>query len=85
MLPAGPSASALAKGSAHVWAQAVGPDGDTATATLRTPDAYVHTVDAATWIASTLPNVGVAGFVTPAQVFGADFVLDLPGVERHDR
>lgn len=84
--PAGPSAKQLAKGRADVWAQLSNPSGQAVAATLTTPDAYIHTVDAALESVTRLSVGGVnPGFQTPAQAFGADFVLELPGVTRTDR
>lgn len=84
--PAGPSAKKLASGRAEVWAQITDPVGATTVATLMTPDAYVHSVDAALESARRLASGSpTAGFRTPAQEFGADFVTELPGVVRTDR
>ncbi len=84
--PAGPSAKRLARGHAEVWAQITDPSGAVTASSLTTPDAYVHSVDAALESARRL-SVGspTAGFRTPAQEFGADFVTELPGVVRTDR
>ncbi|MDJ0770080.1 MAG: saccharopine dehydrogenase NADP-binding domain-containing protein [Ilumatobacter sp.] len=86
MLPAGPSERARSKGSAEIWAVADDGAGGRAEATLTTPDAYVHTVDAALAIVERLGTTSpTPGFRTPAQEFGADFVLGLDDVVRHDR
>ena len=84
--PAGPSAKRLARGHAEVWAQITDPSGAVTASSLTTPDAYVHSVDAALESARRLA-VGspTAGFRTPAQEFGADFVTELLGVVRTDR
>jgi short subunit dehydrogenase-like uncharacterized protein len=69
-----------------VWAQITDPSGAVTVSSLTTPDAYAHSVDAALESARRL-SVGspTAGFRTPAQEFGADFVTELPGVVRTDR
>jgi short subunit dehydrogenase-like uncharacterized protein len=84
--PAGPSAKKLARGHAEVWAQITDPSGAVSVSSLTTPDAYVHSIDAALESARRLA-VGspTAGFRTPAQEFGADFVTELPDVVRTDR
>ena len=59
--------------------------GRRAVARLRTPEAYALTATAAIAILRRVLAGDVEpGFQTPARVYGPDFVLSLPGVERED-
>lgn len=81
LAPAGPSQRARDRGSAELWSQATGADGTVAAATLSTPDAYVHTVDAALEVAArAVAGTPTPGFRTPAQEYGVEMALGLPGV-----
>jgi short subunit dehydrogenase-like uncharacterized protein len=52
---------------------------------LHTPDAYDFTAHCALEISSRISALSAPlGLVTPAQAFGADFVLSLPGCARTD-
>lgn len=81
----GPDDATRAAGWTRVAGQVEHADGRVAAAVLRTPEAYTLT----SWTAlrcAVLARDGGArpGFATPAQVHGADFVLQFPGVERHE-
>lgn len=83
--PAGPTPEERAHGYAVVWGDVTDPAGLRAEARLTTPEGYTLTamtaVEAARRVAE---GVDHRGFGTPAGVFGADFVLDFPGVVRED-
>jgi short subunit dehydrogenase-like uncharacterized protein len=83
--PAGPSDAARAAGSSLLWGEAVAADGRRAEARLRTPEGYTLTAHAAVHLAARVAG-GEAppGFHTPSRAFGADVVLELPGVARED-
>jgi short subunit dehydrogenase-like uncharacterized protein len=84
-LPEGPSQSQRASHRSAIWAQAIDGSGKAYTASLSTPDAYDFTVNSVLEIASRLAALSAPlGPVTPAQAFGADFVLGLPGCSRTD-
>src|SRR5579871_6203833 len=84
LLPDGPSAARRARQSIVLCAEARA-DGRTARARLRTPEVYGFTAVAAVTIAArVLGGDFEAGFQTPARVYGADFVLSLPGVAREE-
>jgi short subunit dehydrogenase-like uncharacterized protein len=69
----------------RVVAEAEDDQGRCARTRLRTPEAYALTAAAATAIlARVLDGDFEPGFQTPARVYGPDFVLSLPGVERED-
>jgi short subunit dehydrogenase-like uncharacterized protein len=82
--PAGPSAEARARGRCFLWGEAR--DGKRVVAARqRTPEGYALTAlcsvaAAARVVAGQAP----AGFQTPATAYGADFVLEIPGVSRED-
>jgi short subunit dehydrogenase-like uncharacterized protein len=86
MLPERPPASSGAdKRTMRVVAEAEDDTGRRAIARLRTPEAYAFTPGAATAVIERVLAGDVEpGFQTPARVYGADFVLSLPGVMRED-
>jgi len=85
MLPEGPSDAERAKHRSVAWAQAVDASGNSATATVSTPDPYDFTAESALAIATRVNALPVSrGLATPFQAFGADFVLSLPGCSRSD-
>lgn len=77
----GPSEEQRARGESQIYGEVTGPAGRRAAMTLRTPDGYTHTVDAALAAVGRVLEGGIApGAHTPSTAFGADFVLGLPGV-----
>jgi short subunit dehydrogenase-like uncharacterized protein len=85
-LPAGPSQSALDAGRSAVWARAQGTDGNKVEAVLTGPDAYRFTALTATACSRRVAAGAVAtGFRTPADVWGPDFISEIPGVQRDTR
>ncbi len=83
--PAGPSAKARAAGASLLWGEATAPDGTTVTSRLRGPEGYTLTADTSVRIAQrVLGGQFTPGFMTPSQAYGADFILETPGVERTD-
>ncbi|MGI5397309.1 saccharopine dehydrogenase family protein [Streptomyces sp. CA-251251] len=84
-LPAGPSDTALADGSSHVWAQVSTRDGRRAVAVLHGPEAYEFTARTAqVLLQRTLDGQATPGFQTPASAYGPDLVLTIPDVSRQD-
>lgn len=84
-LPRGPSAEELASGEARLWGRVEDGEGNRAEARLRGPHPYRWTaITAVAAMESLLAGWAPTGFTTPAAAFGADFVLDGPGVERED-
>jgi short subunit dehydrogenase-like uncharacterized protein len=83
-LPPGPSEKVLNEGATYVWAEARN-DHETVTSRLVGPEAYRFTALTASAVAAQiLDGKFEAGFHSPAQVYGADFVLQIEGVERVD-
>jgi short subunit dehydrogenase-like uncharacterized protein len=82
LLPEGPSAARRGRQSIVLLAEARA-DGRAVRARLRTPEVYGFTAVTAVAIAArVLGGDFEVGFQTAARVYGADFVLSLPGVER---
>ena len=79
-----PSAGWRAKTNCYIWGEATTPDGRVARMELETPNGYDLTVDAALGVVERLLNPATPspspGYLTPSQLMGARYVLDLPGV-----
>jgi short subunit dehydrogenase-like uncharacterized protein len=74
-----------ARGSSVIWGEVYDPSGRTITARLHGPDAYTLTVlTAFAIIQRALAGATPIGFQTPAQTYGADFVLGIEGVTQMD-
>ena len=71
------------KAKCLVWGQATNASGRTETARLVTPDGYTLTVHSSLLITKKILNGNfIAGYQTPASAYGADIVLEIPGVKR---
>ncbi len=84
----GPSEEAQRTGRTYLWARATGPDG-AAEGWLETGEVYRFTALAGIQLvervlAATKGRDPLAGALTPAGAFGADFVLGIEGVRRFD-
>jgi len=78
----GPSADRRARASMSLWGEARNAQGASVTLSLRTPDGYSLTADAAVRAVERLLKAPpTPGAQTPSQAFGADFVKELEGVE----
>jgi short subunit dehydrogenase-like uncharacterized protein len=83
--PEGPSETERIRHRATIWAEAIDSSGRAIRALLSTPDPYDFTANCALEIAARISSLPAArGLATPAQAFGADFVLSLPGCSRMD-
>lgn len=83
--PAGPTDEERAKARSIIVAEAESADGQKVTSRLVTPNGYTLTALAGVEIARRVLDGGwKAGFQTPGLVYGADFILGLPGVSRED-
>lgn len=81
----GPDDSARARGASLLWGEAVAADGRRVAARLRGPEGYTLTAMTAVHLARrALDGDAPAGFQTPSRAYGADVVLELPGVVRTD-
>jgi short subunit dehydrogenase-like uncharacterized protein len=81
--PAGPSDEKREKAIGYVWSQVTNPQGKTVTGTLTGPEGYTITVHTALIIAKKiLAGNFKTGYQTPAAVYGADLILEAPGMVR---
>lgn len=84
-LPAGPSEAELQSGLTRAWGQVTDETGQSVSTRLSGPEAYLFTALTAIAIVKRVLAGDIApGFQTPAQVYGADFVLEIAGVARED-
>ena len=66
-----------------VWGMAKNANNQTVTARLRGPEGYTLTAIATLLIAKKVLDGNItAGYQTPAGKYGADLVLEIPGVSR---
>jgi short subunit dehydrogenase-like uncharacterized protein len=81
--PAGPNDAMRDKAISLVWGQAVNAAGKTATARLKCPDGYTLTAHSTLLITQkVLQGNFLAGYQTPAAIYGEDLVLEIPGSQR---
>jgi short subunit dehydrogenase-like uncharacterized protein len=78
----GPDAEARARGRSWLWARAEDEAGTGSEAWLETPEGYALTAVAGVRVVERLLAAPLTGAYSPAQAFGADFVLELPGTRR---
>jgi short subunit dehydrogenase-like uncharacterized protein len=81
----GPSEQARARSRSQVWASARAADGRTVEAWLSTLEGYTFTVESSLLAIERVLAQRPVGALTPAQAFGADFVLEVPGTQRLDQ
>ncbi len=83
--PPGPTAEERARGRTVLWGEVTDGAGGRAVSRLIGPEGYAFTVATALAVVErVLAGQATPGFQTPAKAYGADFVLEIPGVERHD-
>ncbi len=81
----GPTEAERAENGTIIWGEAWSETtGETVASTLRTPDPYDVTVEAALAAVEAIDDVS-EGFQTPATAFGPAFAVELPGITRTDR
>jgi short subunit dehydrogenase-like uncharacterized protein len=84
-LPHGPTEQQLADGYTRVWERVRDPDGASATALLRGPEAYVFTALTALECAKrALAGEAPPGFQTPAMAYGPELIGAMDGVTLED-
>jgi short subunit dehydrogenase-like uncharacterized protein len=85
-VPAGPTVAQQAATKAHIWGKVEDDTGNRAVSRLHGPEAgVVWTSEAALLgIQRVLAGDAPTGYQTPASAFGADIVLECPGVTRED-
>jgi short subunit dehydrogenase-like uncharacterized protein len=82
---AGPSERARKKSKSLVWGEVQNETGEKESSTLETPDGYTLTAHSSLIIAKKILSGNFkAGYQTPASAYGADLVLEVPGVSRAD-
>lgn len=80
----GPSEQKLQTEHAYLWAQASDSQGNSAQAWLETVEPYRFTALSGVHCVERLLANRPTGALTPAQAFGADFVLEIDGTHRMD-
>lgn len=81
--PAGPDANTRAKAKSVVWGKVTNAAGETKTASLQTPEGYTLTARSSILICKkVVAGDWKPGYQTPASAYGANLVLEIPGVER---
>ncbi len=79
----GPSAAGRAATVSLLWGEATAANGATVAARLRAPNAYTLTAQTAVLIATkVLDGNAPPGFQTPSRAYGAEVILEIPGVTR---
>jgi short subunit dehydrogenase-like uncharacterized protein len=83
--PAGPAAEARARGRSAIWGEVASPSGARAVSRVDLPDGYELTVRTALAVLDkVIAGHAPAGFQTPSRAYGADLLLEIPGVARVD-
>ena len=83
--PAGPSDAARERGASLLWGEAVAADGRRAESRLQGASGYTLTAQTSVHLASkVLAGDAPVGFRTPSRAYGADVILEIPGVTRFD-
>jgi short subunit dehydrogenase-like uncharacterized protein len=81
----GPDAARRAQATSQVWGEARDESGNRRAARLQAPEAYTLTaLTAVAAVERVLRGEAPPGFQTPATAYGADFILEVPGVVRTD-
>lgn len=83
--PPGPGAGERERGVSLLWGEAVATNGTRAESRLRGPSGYTLTAQTAVHLAAkVLRGQAPPGFQTPSRAYGADVILEIPGVARTD-
>ncbi len=83
--PGGPSDHERMRGKTLLWGEASDDEGNRVEARMQAPEGYTVTAIAALNIAEKiLAGNFTPGYQTPAKAYGADLILEIPGVERQD-
>lgn len=83
--PGGPSDHERMRGKTLLWGEATDDDGNRVEARMQAPEGYTVTAIAALNIAEKIMAGNFTpGYQTPAKAYGADLILEIPGVERQD-
>lgn len=83
--PGGPSDHERMRGKTLLWGEASDEAGNRVEARMQAPEGYTVTAIAALNIAEKiLAGNFTPGYQTPAKAYGADLILEIPGVSRED-
>jgi len=83
--PSGPTDEERARGASLLWGEAVAASGERVESRLRGASGYTLTAQTAVHLAAkALSGQAPAGFQTPSRAYGADVILEIPGVTRTD-
>jgi short subunit dehydrogenase-like uncharacterized protein len=83
--PPGPSDEERTTGESLLWGEVADAAGRSAVSRLRGPEGYTLTaMTALAAVEKVLAGKAPAGFQTPSMAYGADFILEIPGVKRTD-
>jgi short subunit dehydrogenase-like uncharacterized protein len=83
--PPGPSDAQRERGRSLLWGEACDDHGGRVVSRLRGPEGYTLTaLTSLAVVERVLAGQAPPGFQTPSLAYGADFVLEIPGVERTD-
>lgn len=81
----GPDAEERARGTTHLWGEAIDGEGNSVESRLQCPEGYATTVlTALNIVEKILAGNFQTGFQTPAKCYGADLILEIEGGERRD-
>ncbi len=81
----GPTDEQRARGQSLLWGEVRDERGATVVARIRGPEGYTLTALTALAVVSrVLAGEAPPGFQTPSRAYGADFILEVPGIERAD-
>lgn len=81
----GPNEKQRQKALCYLWGKVTDTQGNTATATLTTPEGYTLTaLTALQVVQKVLAGNAPIGYQTPAKAYGANFILEINGVKRQD-
>jgi short subunit dehydrogenase-like uncharacterized protein len=81
--PAGPNDEQRSKATSLVWGQVINAAGKTATVRLSGPEGYTLTTYSALIILQkVLSGNFITGYQTPANAYGENLVMEVPGVQR---
>lgn len=84
-LPAGPTDDMRAKARSLVWGQVNNASGETRTVRMQCPEGYTLTAMSSLLILQKVLSRNFSiGYQTPAGKYGADLILEIPGVSRED-
>ncbi len=83
--PAGPSDEMRAKATSLVWGEVVNAAGETKSVRMQCPEGYTLTAISSLIITrKVLEGNWQPGYQTPAGAYGADLVMEIPGVTREE-